>query len=204
MLELRSPIYLVTPADPSRDLHGLVEAACAGGVGMVQLRLKRVSTRDFVALAERLLSPARTAGVPLIINDRVDVCLATGADGVHLGQEDMPVAAARGVLGAEAIIGATTQTVELARQAQADGASYVAVGPMFGSRVKPEKEPVGPERLAAVKAAVDVPVCGIGGITRANIGQVAQAGADLFAVVTDIADDAEPGRAVRELLAALP
>jgi len=203
MDELRSPIYLVTPSDLSRDLVSLVEGACAGGVGMVQLRLKRVSTRDFLVLAQRLLAPARAVGIPLIINDRVDVCLATGADGVHLGQDDLPVAAARAMLGPHRIIGATTQTPELALRAQAEGADYVAVGPMFASPVKPEKLPVGPERLKAVKEAVDIPVCAIGGLTRASIAQVAQAGADLFAVVSDIADDPQPAQAVRGLLEAL-
>lgn len=204
MLKVRSPIYFVTPTDLGPNVARLVEEACAGGVGMIQLRLKDASTRDLLDSAQRVLASTQAAGIPLIVNDRVDVCLAAGADGVHLGQDDLPVAAARSLLGPDRIIGATTQTPDLARQAQAEGADYVAVGPMFRSPVKPGKEPVGPDRLRAVKEAVEVCVCGIGGITRVNIAQVAQAGADLFAVVSDIAGATEPQQAVRELLAALP
>ncbi len=170
---------------------------------MVQLRLKGATTRQWVSLAEAVLAACRREGIPLIINDRVDVCLAVGANGVHLGQDDMPVRIARRLLGPAAVIGATTQTPRLAGAAQAAGASYVAVGPMFRSPTKPEKEPIGPGRAFEVKNAVSVPVCAIGGIGQGNILEVAAAGADLFAVVSAIAEAEAPAEAAQALANAL-
>lgn len=198
---LTSPIYVITPDRPE-GLTELVRSAIAGGVGMVQLRLKGCTTREFIAAGEELLPPCREAGAPLIINDRVDVCLAVGAHGVHLGRDDMPVSEARRILGPQRIIGATTQTPELAMQAEAEGASYVAVGPMFGSPTKPEKAPVGPAAILPVKYAVRLPVCAIGGIAQSNVADVARAGADLFAVVSAIAHAADPAVAARGLVRA--
>jgi thiamine-phosphate pyrophosphorylase len=198
---LRSGIYLITP-DRITGLAGLARAAIAGGAGMIQLRLKECGTREFIAAAQALLGPCRAACVPLIINDRADVCLAVGAHGVHVGQEDMPVAEARRILGPQRIVGATTQTPDLARQAEAEGASYVAVGPMAASPTKPGKPPIGPAAIPPVKRAVSIPVCAIGGIAESNIGEVAQAGADLFAVVSAIAGADDPTAATRRLIEA--
>jgi thiamine-phosphate pyrophosphorylase len=119
-----------------------------------------------------------------------------------VGQEDLPVADARGILGAASIIGATTQTAELAREAAHMGASYVAVGPMFQSPTKPAKGVIGPEAIGPVKEAVRLPVCAIGGITEGNIGEVIAAGADLAAVVTAISEADDPAAAVGALVTA--
>jgi thiamine-phosphate pyrophosphorylase len=201
-LGVRSPVYFITPSQLDVDLEWLVEQAIAGGVGMVQLRLKECTTREFVDCAAALLPLCRREGVPLIVNDRADVCLAVGADGVHVGQEDLPVEAARMVLGPASIIGATTQTPELARQAAHMGASYVAVGPMFASPTKPDKHVIGPRALTPVRRAVRLPVCAIGGITEGNIREVIAAGADLAAVVTAISEADDPAGAAAALVAA--
>jgi len=197
-----SPIYFVTPSLLEPHLESLVEEAIAGGVGMVQLRLKQCTTRELVQCAAALLPLCRRNGVPLVINDRVDVCLAVGADGVHVGQDDLPVEDARAALGPLSIIGATTQTPALATEAESMGASYVAVGPMFASPTKPQKGVIGPRAIPPVKRAVRVPVCGIGGITADNIGEVIAAGAGLAAVVTAISEADDPAAAAAELIAA--
>jgi len=200
---VRSPVYFITPSRPDIDLASLVSRAIEGGVGIVQLRLKGCSARQLVERAAGVLEVCRRSGVPLIINDRADVCLAVGADGVHVGQDDLPVAHARRILGPAAIIGATTQTPELAVKAAQAGATYVAVGPMFASPTKPEKDAIGPGALAPVKGAVKVLVCAIGGITRENIGEVITAGAHLAAVLTAICEADDPAAAAAALVAAV-
>ena len=199
---VRSPIYFVTPSRLDSDLAALVDEAIAGGVGMVQLRLKECTREEFVACAGELLPLCRRSQVLLIINDSVDVCQTVGADGVHLGQEDAPVHEARAALGPLSIIGATTQTAELAREAARMGASYVAVGPMFRSPTKPQKDVIGPGAIAPVREAVSLPVCVIGGITADNIGVAMRAGADMAAVVTAISDADDPAAAANALVEA--
>ncbi len=199
---VQSPVYFVTPSRLDVDLAALVDDAIAGGVGMVQLRLKECTRAEFVQCAGELLPVCRRNQVPLIINDSVDVCQTVGADGVHLGQDDSPVHEARTALGPMSIIGATTQTAELAREAARMGASYVAVGPMFRSPTKPQKGVIGPGAIAPVREAVGLPVCAIGGITAENIGVVMRAGADMAAVVTAISDADDPAAVVNALVEA--
>jgi thiamine-phosphate pyrophosphorylase len=198
---LNSRIYFITPAGiETKELLALVEAAVAGGAGMVQYREKSKSTRRMIADVHSMLQRCRPAGVPVIVNDRVDVALAAGADGVHLGVDDMPIDMARGVLGAEPIIGATTPTMELVKAAEAQGASYVAIGAIFDSPTKPEKAAVGLGVIARAKAATRLPVCAIGGINGDNIALIAEERIALYAVISAISDAVDPRVATTELV----
>lgn len=196
--------YLVTQRDRSagRTTRAIVDAALAGGVDAIQVREKHRSTREQLAVARDLREPTREAGVPLLVNDRVDVAIAAGADGVHLGDDDLPVPAAREQLGADAIVGRSVSTVEAAREAEAAGADYLGVGAVFRTDSKdiPEEEHgVGLDRVRAIDAAVDIPFVGIGGITPDNAADVVAAGADGVAVITAITSADDPEAATRRL-----
>ena len=202
-LEVVSPIYYLTPSElpePAR-LVALVREVLRARVGVVQYRAKDTTTRRRYEDAVALLALTRPARVPLIINDRVDVALAAGADGVHLGQSDLPVAVARRLLGPYAVLGVTVANADQARQAEREGASYVAVGPVFPSPTKPEYPAVGPASVAAMRRAVAIPVCAIGGITADNLPALADAAPDLVAVISAINDAPDPAAAARELVA---
>lgn len=202
---LRSRLYVITDTRlvGTPELFGFVEAVVASGAGMVQYRAKGISTRQMITDCQRVLRITRRARVPLIVNDRVDVALAVGADGVHVGADDMPVAYARRLMGPHAIVGATAPTPELARQAEMGGASYVSVGPMFPSPNAPDKHPRGPQAIAPVRSACKLPICAIGGIGPDNLDQVAAAGPDIVAVISAIAQADEPAMAVRHLCSRL-
>jgi thiamine-phosphate pyrophosphorylase len=195
-------LYLVTdrPLMGGRRIEDVVAAAVRGGVTVVQLREKDCPTREFVELAralKRLLDPL---GVPLLINDRVDVALACGADGVHLGQSDMEYADARRILGPEAIIGISVETPEQ-KPAEAD---YLGVGPIFATPTKPDAAPPwGLEALAAYRRACRHVLVAIGGITLENARSVVEAGADGVAVVSAICAATDPAAAARALREAI-
>jgi thiamine-phosphate pyrophosphorylase len=186
-------LYLVTDdrALGGRDLIEAVLEAVAGGVTLVQLRKKNCTTRDYIAQAIALRDALKPHGVPLIINDRVDVALAVGAAGVHLGADDMPVADARRLMGDDAIIGATARTPETARQAELDGASYLGVGAIFPTRTKTDTVVIGTDGLRAIHAAVPLPIVAIAGINSGNVAQITPDLADGVAVSSAIlaADD---------------
>ncbi|RPI97219.1 MAG: thiamine phosphate synthase, partial [Candidatus Aminicenantes bacterium] len=161
-------LYLVADADyaSGRDLPGLVDAAVAGGVTVVQLRAKNLGGRAFVGLALEISQRLAGTGVPLLVNDRADIALACGAAGVHLGQDDMPVPAARRLLGPDAAIGVSVNTPEEAVSAEREGADYVGAGPAFATSTKETPRAVlGPAGLARIKRAVRIPVVAIGGIS---------------------------------------
>lgn len=177
-------------------------AALQGGARIIQLRDKEATTRQLVEYAQSLRTLTREYGALLIINDRLNVALAVEADGVHLGQDDLPVALARRIGGERLIIGVSAETVEEALRAEADGADYLGVGPMFATDTKPDAGvPVGPERLRAIKERVSIPVFGIGGITLQNAPQVLMAGADGICVISAIFTAPEPVQATRQLVA---
>ena len=199
--QLKSGIYFILPPDlPTDALLGLAQAALSGGVGMIQYREKSKHTRRMLAEVTRLLEHTRPAGVPLIVNDRVDVALACSADGVHLGQEDMPVSQARGILGPEVIIGATTPDAITLREAEAAGASYVAIGPAFASPTKPEKPVAGIGPIRRTVREATVPVCAIGGICAGNLPDLVGEGVALYAVISGISAADDPEAAARELV----
>ncbi len=200
---LRSRLYAITPLSLAggEGLAAFAEGLVAGGVGVIQYRAKGLSTRRMIEDCLGILRATRPARVPLLVNDRVDVALAVGAEGVHVGASDMPVAYARRLMGPHAIVGATTPTPELAGQAAQGGATYVSVGPMFATASAPEKTPVGPGRIASVREACNLPICAIGGITVDTLGQVADARPDLIAVIGALAEAEEPSLAGRRLAA---
>jgi len=195
-------IYLVTDRGLCRGrlLLDVVAQAVKGGAACVQLREKEMPTRAFVeeALAvKNILAPHR---IPLMINDRIDVALACGADGVHIGQEDMPYETARRLLGPKAIIGLSVETwadVEASRDLDVD---YLGVSPVFATPTKTDtKEPWGLEGLRKIKAFSRHPLAAIGGISEANAREVTEAGADCLAVVSAICSAENPAGATARL-----
>lgn len=191
-------LYLVTdrPLMAGRRIEDVVAAAVRGGVTIVQLREKDCRTREFVEVARGLKRLLEPLGVPLIINDRVDVALACGADGVHLGQSDMEYADARRILGPDAIIGISVETPEQ-KPGEAD---YLGVGPIFSTPTKPDAAPPwGLEALAAYRRASRHVLVAIGGITLENARSVVEAGADGIAVVSAICAAPDPEAAARAL-----
>jgi thiamine-phosphate pyrophosphorylase len=196
-------LYLVTDEGLSRgrSQEAIVRAAIAGGVTMVQYRRKEGATRLLIEEASVLLSACRAARVPFIVNDRIDVALAVGADGVHVGQDDMPAALARRLVGTGMILGVSAGSAAEARAAEKDGADYIGASPVFATPTKPDAPPpLGVEGLRAVCAAVRIPVVAIGGMNEANAAAMRQAGASGVAVISAIvgAQDVEAAaRAIR-------
>lgn len=195
-------VYIVTDqqAAGERALPEIVRAAIQGGATAVQLRAKVATTREMVALGQALLAITRPAGIPLIVNDRLDVALAIEADGAHVGQDDLPAAMARQLLGPERILGVSAETVGQAQQAERDGANYLGVGDVFGTPSKPDAgSPIGIDGLAATVRAVALPVVAIGGITLDNAPAVIAVGAVGVAVISAVVGAADPAAAARQL-----
>jgi thiamine-phosphate pyrophosphorylase len=189
-------------AEP-RSVLEVVEAALEAGTPAIQLRDKEASAAELFSQARALLPAVRIAGALLVINDRVDVALAAGADGVHLGPSDMPVAAARRIVLPNFLIGYSTDDPDLARAAEADGASYIGCGAVFGTATKEVgDEAIGVDRLDEVAGAVQIPVIGIGGIRPDNIARVAATRAAGAAVVGAVMGAADVRQTVRTLLRA--
>lgn len=174
-----------------RTLAECVAAALAGGATFVQLRDKHASADELRAEAAELLGLCRAAGVPFVVNDDVECALAVGADGVHVGQDDMACERARALLGPDAIVGVSTQTVEQARAAEAAGADYLGVGGVAGTATKPEAGVLTPDEFRAIAAAVDIPIVAIGGVNARTMPLLAELDVDGAAVVSAIfaADD---------------
>ena len=178
----------------------IVEKALQAGVTVLQLREKTATTRDFYQLALRIKPIARQYNVPLLIIDRLDIALAVDADGVHVGQEDLPVAVVRRLIGPDKILGATAATVAAAQTAEREGADYIGSGAMFPTLTKPGKQVLPLNVLAQIKQAVQVPVVAIGGITADNLLTLKITGVDGLAVVSAIIDSADPAAATQEIL----
>uniref|UniRef100_A0A7C2EIY3 Thiamine-phosphate synthase n=1 Tax=Ammonifex degensii TaxID=42838 RepID=A0A7C2EIY3_9THEO len=184
---LRLYVIVGSAHTSGRPVVDVAREAIRGGAQIIQLREKELPARDFLASARALREVTAKAGVPLIINDRADIAAAVGADGVHLGQEDLPPAAARRLLGERAIIGVSTHSVSEALRAEKEGADYIGFGPVFPTKTKPECAARGVEALKEVLGQVRLPVVAIGGITPANLPQVLGAGARRVAVVSAVA-----------------
>lgn len=196
-------LYLVTdrPLSLGRDIEEIVREAVEGGVTMVQLREKECPTGEFVALAKRLKALLAPLGVPLIINDRVDVALAVDADGVHIGQSDMPYEVARRLLGKEKIIGLSVENFSDLEVANTLDVDYVGISPVYGTPTKSDTaEPFGLEGLRRAVAMSVHPTVAIGGMNAQTIGEVIAAGADGVAVVSAICSAPSPRKATEELL----
>ena len=184
-LDLR--VYLVTDRNLSRGRSNVEVAveAVRGGATLVQYRDKHLDDDAFAEEARRLLEALAPYRVPLVVNDRVQVARAVGAPAVHVGRSDMSVQEARAILGPDVVIGVSAESVEDARRAAEEGADYVAASPVWTTATKPElTRGLGPDGVAAIRAAVDLPLVGIGGIHVGNAAEVIAAGADGVAVVT--------------------
>ena len=196
-------LYLVTdrPLSLGRDIEEIVREAVEGGVTMVQLREKECPTGEFVALAKRLKALLAPLGVPLIINDRVDVALAVDADGVHVGQSDMPYEVARRLLGKEKIIGLSVENFSDLEVANTLDVDYVGISPVYGTPTKSDTaEPFGLEGLRRAVGMSVHPTVAIGGMNAQTIGEVMAAGTDGVAVVSAICSAPSPRKATEELL----
>ncbi len=195
MNNLDLTLYLVTDRLSTNltfeQLLAKVEQACRGGVGLVQLREKECSTREYICMANRMLAVTRAYHVPLVVDDRVDVALAAGVDGVHVGLEDMSVADARRLLGPGKIVGATAKSVERARQAEREGADYLGTGAIFPPTVKVKTHRTSIETLGEIARSVKIPTVAISGINRGNVKALAGspiAGIAVIAAILDAAD----------------
>jgi len=197
--------YLVTQQTLSegRSTVDIVEQAIEGGVDAIQLREKEMSAKDRYELGQTLRELTEAAGVDLIVNDRVDLARAIDADGVHLGQSDLPISVAREQLGDDAIIGASVSTVSEARLAAITGADYLGVGAIYGTTSKPEaptaEDGLGLDALADIVQTVRIPVTAIGGITAENAVAPIEAGASSVAVISAITAADDPAAAARAL-----
>jgi thiamine-phosphate pyrophosphorylase len=199
-------LYLVT--DPAqgggRPLGDIVARAVAGGVTLVQLRDKAANGRALLEQARALIALLTPLGVPLIVNDRVDIAIAAGAAGCHVGQSDLPAAAARALLGPDALLGVSLDSVEQMREVDPAVVDYVAHGPLAATLTKADAGgAVGTEGIARVRALTGLPLVAIGGIDAGNLGAAVRAGADGVAVVSAIMAAADPQAAARALAAAI-
>lgn len=188
------------------NLHGKtllqqVEESLKGGVTLVQLREKHLSFQEFLEEAKEMKELCHKYGVPLLINDNVEICIESGADGVHVGQKDMEAGAVREKLGKDKIIGVSARTVEQARAAQNAGADYLGVGAVFSTSTKEDAKPLDHEILKAITKAVDIPVVAIGGISSENVLELKGTGIDGVAVVSAIYGKENPKEVAENLKA---
>ena len=200
----RLRLYAVTDRAWAGGTEGLlrqVAEAIDGGAGIVQLREKHLGQADFLAEAERFVALCREKGAVSIINDNVDIAAQVGADGVHIGQEDLEAGRARQMLGPDKVIGVSAHSVAEALAAQAAGADYLGVGAAFVTGTKTDAKPISRETIRAITAAVDIPVVAIGGISRDNILELRDCGLDGVAVVSALFARADVKDAVEELKA---
>ncbi|WDP90195.1 MAG: thiamine phosphate synthase [Desulfobacter sp.] len=193
-------IYLVTGDCPHHDLNTVVARAVRAGVCCVQLREKTADTRAFLERALALKALLSGTGIPLVINDRIDIALAAGADGVHIGQSDMPYEKARALLGNDSIIGLSVETWEDVEAAQNLDLAYIGVSPVFATPTKTDtKSPWGLSGLARIRTFSRHPLVAIGGLNPGNTGEVVRAGAHSIAVVSAICAAEDPFEAARDL-----
>ena len=199
-----SSLYFITDSTGYDEEEFLrrTEAALKGGATLVQIREKDKSTRDYMALADKVHEVTRKYNVPLIIDDRIDVAMAVGSEGVHLGQSDMPVHIARKILGDDIIIGATAKTVEQAKEAYEQGADYLGVGAIYPTTTKVKTVLTSTETLDKICKAVPIPVNAIGGLNKDNIDVLKGIGIAGICVVSAIMKAEDPQKAAEELKAA--
>ena len=192
-------LYFVTDSIPRERL----EAALAGGVDIVQLRLKDASDEEIVAAAREFRALCDRFGALFVLNDRPDLAAACGADGVHVGQDDTPVAHAREIVGADAIVGLSTHSMQQAQAGGRSGADYIAVGPVHATPTKEGRPAIGVEPVRYAATHVDIPWFAIGGIDADTVDDVVRAGARRIVVVRALAEADDPEAAARALRATL-
>jgi len=202
----KAALYFVTDRKliGRRSLLSVVQRAVAGGASVIQLREKELSSGRFLKTAEMLSTFLRKARVPFIINDRIDVALACGAEGVHLGQDDLPIAVARKILGRKKIIGASCHTVSQAKRAQDEGADYIGAGQVFHTDTKSiVQHPINIKKLAGIVKSVSIPVIAIGGIKPENASAVMKSGCAGVAVISGIATAKNPEKTAQKFITAM-
>ncbi|MDB5108559.1 MAG: ThiE [Candidatus Binatus sp.] len=201
MIKIPSHFYaMVDPAgghDPVALAHTMLEA----GVRIMQLRLKNQPARDVLAVAMQIAGMCRKAGAIFIVNDRVDLAILAEADGVHLGQDDLPLESARRLAGSKMFVGISTHGVDQARAAEEGGADYIGFGPIYPGGLKENVSGQGLDNLRAVRAAVSIPIVAIGAITEVTMPHVLAAGADAVAIISDVVKAPDVGAKVRSILA---
>jgi len=197
-----SGLYLITDrrACGDRSIQDVVQAAIDGGLKVLQYREKELPKRETYKVARILRELTSKTGVIFVINDDLDLVLAVEADGVHLGQEDLPLPVAREILGDQRIIGISARNVGAAKRAIQEGANYIAVGPIFMSRVKQVTSPLGCKIIREIRKLTDLPLFGIGGIGLTNVGEVVQAGADGVTVISALHEARDVTKTTREFL----
>lgn len=201
----RFELYAITDQASShgRDDEAVARALLQGGATCLQYRAKKVPAAEQWPMAQALRRLCRELGRPFVVNDRVDLALDCGADGVHLGQDDAPIAAARRLAGGRLFVGKSTHSLEQALAAEREGADYIGYGPLYATRTKENNvPPVGVQGLGAVLRAVRIPVVAIGGIKPGNLAEVAAQGARHCAVVTHLTGAPDVAAATRDLLGA--
>ena len=198
-----SPLYTIADTLGRSELSfvAIAEKLCAGGAKILQLRAKDVPSRDFLVIAQEVRKICRCSGCLFIVNDRADIALAVDADGVHVGQEDLPLTAARKVLGPNKIIGVSTHDLQQAQTAERDGADYIGFGPMYGTTTKATGYTArGLDQLRAIRAVVRLPIVAIGGITTERTPATLNAGADAVAMISDLVLAKDIAAKLRETL----
>lgn len=195
-------VYLITDRGilGGRNLFKAVEDAITGGVSLIQLREKDISSRDFYDIALKMKRLVNSYNVPLIINDRLDIALAVEADGLHIGQEDLPLGVARKILGPDKIIGYSVSNLEEALFGEKHGADYLGAGPAYATGSKADAgAPIGLNNIKMIKESVSIPVVAIGGVSIANILEVKNTGVDGVSVISAILGDKEIMEAAKNL-----
>jgi thiamine-phosphate pyrophosphorylase len=200
-MKFTSHFYAMVDPAGGHEPVALARILLDAGARVMQLRLKSASGRDLLAAARAIATMCREHGAMLIVDDRTDIAMLAGADGVHLGQEDLPLEAARRLAGSEMIIGISTHSVEQAVAAERGGADYIGFGPMYPGGLRNNAAGKGLEQLREVRAAVRIPIVAIGGITEATVPAVLTAGADACAIITDVVRAPDIAAKVRAILA---
>lgn len=201
MKKIDYKLYLVTDRDvlKGRDLTKAVEESILGGATIVQLREKDVSSREFYDIAKKIKIITDKYSIPLIVNDRLDIALATETTGIHIGQSDLPCKVAREILGNDKIIGVSVHTLKEALEAERDGADYLGCGAVFSTSTKKDARDVSYDQLKEIKARVKIPVVAIGGINEKNLGQLKGTNIDGVAIVSAILGKANIKEATENL-----
>lgn len=201
MNSLNLSLYLVTNnSEDEEKFLNIIEESLKGGVSVVQLREKKAETLDFYNLALKVKEITQKYNVPLIINDRIDIALAIDAEGVHIGQSDMPAQIARLLIGKDKILGVSAANIKEAKKAQKDSADYIGVGAVYPTNTKDDATSVSKKELKEIVKSVDIPTVAIGGITRENAHELNDCGIDGISVVSAIMNSQNPKTASENLL----
>jgi thiamine-phosphate pyrophosphorylase len=195
-------IYVIIDAAwlKGRKPADIAAQAIKGGAGVIQLRCKECSHREFIDMAKDIQKVCRENGILFIVNDSLEIALAVKADGLHAGWEDMPASELKKLIPIDMILGYSARTLEEAKKASKEGADYLGVGAMFDTTTKESAEVVGPERITQIKKVVDLPIVAIGGINKVNIKRVMEGGADAAAVISAVMGAEDIEKATRELV----